>query len=98
MREAFSAGPVVKNPRCNAVDTSSILGKLPRCCGTAEPGHPEPVLRNNRGHHGESLCTAAREWLPLTTPGESPCAATKTKRSQSIYIYLLISKGKKDLS
>ena len=58
MWEAFSDGPVVKNPPCNAGDTSSICGKIPPAMGQLRPRTLEPVLRNIRSHHSENLCPA----------------------------------------
>ena len=60
MWEAFSDGPVVKNLPCNAGDTSSIFGKIPRAMGQLSPHTLEPVL-HNRSHYSESLCPATTE-------------------------------------
>ena len=65
----FPGGPVFKNPPTNAGALSnSRSGKTPRAAGqwslcttTPEPTHLEPVLRNKRSHHRETLAHSSRE-------------------------------------
>ena len=64
-------------------------GKIPRateqlrlCATTADPARLEPVLRNERGCHGERPAHCDEEWPPLATTGESPLTETKTHHSQ----------------
>ncbi|MCC3262925.1 hypothetical protein LLE87_32675, partial [Paenibacillus polymyxa] len=58
---AFPGGQAVKNPPCNAGDTSSIsgLGYTPTCCGAAKPTH------RNYWAHVEQLLKPARSIATL---------------------------------
>ena len=47
-----------------------------------KPACLEPVLHNKRSHHNEKPMHSNEEWPPHATIRESPCAATKTQRSQ----------------
>ena len=51
---------------------------------------PRTVLRNKRSHPKRSPCTATREQPLLSTTGESPCAAMKTKHNQKHKINIFL--------
>ena len=75
----------------------ALLREDPTCRGTTKPVchnywacvlqllKPtllELVLHNKRGHHNEKPAHHHKDWPPLATTRESPCAAMKTQCSQ----------------
>ena len=89
----FPRGPVVKNPPCNAGDTSLIPGPGSSPCLGApkseshsyrvqvqpplKPAHPGPVVCSKRSHCGERPTDLNRKQPPLPETRESPTTATK---------------------
>ena len=55
-----------------------------------KPACLEPLLRNKGSHHNEKPVHRKEEQPPLAATKESPCAATKTQRSQKKIIIIKI--------
>ena len=85
----FPGGPTVRNPPAGVGDMGSIPGlgtKIPHAPGqlslrttAAEPHAWIPCSATGEASAIQSLCTAAREELPLAATRESVQAATKTQ-------------------